>query len=134
MSLIRPFTMNNGVMVEMQGDVLDMLRFGYAPLGWEGDPRLTLAYNRVEDRIELWREEDDGEFRIVTRSRPGMRTVDMNLVKFLVDHDRQRGFDPQKAVDDHNEKILKHNYEKTQGAIDEAADRLHGALRKDIGL
>lgn len=85
-------------------DVVDRLRNGDPSCGWEGDERLALYMEQVPGRREpswvLERLEDDGVYRVVTRSRPG---ADLRkLPQVLVEHDRQRGFDAYLAVEAHN--------------------------------
>ena len=70
-------------------DLVDRLQNGQASVGWEGDPRLCIAYNRQTTQWELWRAESDGQYRMVMRSKPGM-SFPMNLIEHLMQHDNRR--------------------------------------------
>lgn len=82
-------------------DIVDRLRSGDPALGWEGDPRLVLYIEGVEDgekRWVLYRLEHDGSLRGVLRSRPGL-PLDQRLIIKLMENDTRRGFDPVAYVD-----------------------------------
>ena len=72
-------------------DVIDKLHRGDPTKGWEGDPRLEVYHTQTPDgpRWELWRLEDDNEYRKVCQSQPGV-PFDERLIEHLVAHDRRR--------------------------------------------
>lgn len=134
MGIMRPHFQPDGGMVEIDSDLIDALHNGYAPLGWEGDPLLFLAWNRQTQRMELWRHNlhGDGQAGLIMRSKPGQRTADMNIIRFLVDHDTRR----HNVVEDmfkHNEQVRQDQLATTRDKMGEAADRLYHGFQKDIG-
>lgn len=134
MGILNAHFQPNGQIVEIDSDLLDALQNGYAPLGWEGDPQLFLAYNRADDRIELWRHNlnRDGRPGMVMRSAPGQRTADMNLIQRLLDHDTRRT-DVVANMQAHNAKVKKDAADLQRDKMGEAADRLYHGFQKDIG-
>lgn len=134
MGIMRPHFQPDGGMIEIDSDLIDMLHNGYSPLGWEGDPLLYLAWNRQTQRMELWRHNlhGDGKAGLIMRGKPGMRVADMNIIRFLVEHDTRR----RNVVEDmfkHNEKVKKDQLDATRDKMGEAADRLYHGFQKDIG-
>lgn len=61
-------------------------------IGWDGDPWLTLAYNRLEDRLEIWQEDPGREPVCVMRSKPLDQGVPstVELCMHLRDHDLRK--------------------------------------------
>ena len=133
MGIMRPYSQPDGGFIEIDSDLMKALNQGYAPLGWEGDPRLYLAWNRDTQRMELWRNCEDGEHRLIVRGKQGQRAADMNLVHFLVTHDPRRGHDPYEAVKNHNEAARKKLLDAQRDKMGEAAERLYHGFQKDIG-
>lgn len=70
-------------------DLIQRIRFGDPVKGWEGDECLSLYWNGDTERFELWRLEDDNEYRIVCRSGPGV-AFDERVIDALLAWDRQR--------------------------------------------
>ena len=70
-------------------DVIDRLHNGDPTKGWEGDPNLEVYFEPVEQRWEVWRLEDDNQYRMTWRTAPGI-PFDERLIERLVAHDRQR--------------------------------------------
>lgn len=135
MGIMQPHFQPNGQVVEIDSELVDALQNGYPPLGWEGDPLLFLAYNRADDRIELWRHNlnRDGKPGLVMRSRPGQRIADMNLIRFLVEHDTRRGYNPVDEIQKHNAKVRQAALDTQRDKMGEAAERLYHGFQKDIG-
>lgn len=133
MGIYRQYPQPDGGIVEIDSDVMKALNEGYAPLGWEGDPRLYLAWNRQTLRMEMWRNCEDGVHRMIMQGRPGMRVVDMNIIHFLVTHDSRRGHDAAAEIIKHNEKVRKDAADAQRDKMSEAADRLYHGFQKDIG-
>lgn len=135
MGILRPHMQPDGGMVEIDSDLIDQLHNGYAPLGWEGDPQLFLAWNRQDQRIELWRHANDGTGKafMVLRGPVGMRVADLRVIDFLVKHDTRRGYDPVQEMAKHNAARRKQVDDDTRDRMSEAADRLYHGFQKDIG-
>lgn len=135
MGIMTPHFQPDGGMFEIDSDLIDALHNGYAPLGWEGDPLLFLAWNRATQRIELWRHNlnRDGKPGLVMRSKPGQRTADMNLIRFLVEHDTRRGYDAAADIAKHNAKVRQDHLDAQRDKMGEAAERLYHGFQKDIG-
>lgn len=133
MGIYHPQYMPDGSVIEIDSEIVDRLHNGDSAKGWEGDPNLVLTWHRGEGRFELWRLEDDGEYRMVMRGRPGMRILDGGIIDFLVAHDTRRGYNPYADAVRHNLAREAHAAEQRDGAIAEVADKLHWALKKDIG-
>lgn len=135
MGILQPHFQPNGQVVSIDSEIVDALQNGYAPLGWEGDPLLFLAYNRQTDRIELWRHNlnRDGKPGLVMQSRPGQRVADMNLIKFLVEHDTRRGYDPVDDIQKHNAARNNTLQDAQRDRMGEAAERLYHGFQKDVG-
>lgn len=135
MGIMRPYFQPDGGMFEMDSDLIDALHNGYSPLGWEGDPLLFLAWNRESQRIELWRHNlnRDGQPGLVMRSRPGVKVADMNIIRFLVEHDGRRGYDPAAEIKKHNDARRKELLDAQRDKMGEAAERLYHGFQKDLG-
>jgi hypothetical protein len=128
-----PELLPDGTSLLRDSDFDDRLHNGDATIGWTGDPRLGVYLE--DDRVVLMRLCEDGVLRPIMRSKPGHRRLDTAALRFLAEHDSQsrRGYDAGKELLEHNQKVL---FAKEQAAADkreDAADRLHHALRKDVG-
>lgn len=111
-------------------DLLDRLQNGDPTQGWEGDPRLVLAFHKVDQRWELHRLEADNQYRMLARSKPGM-AFPASIIQELVRMDTRRGFDPKAYVDQYNAKVeAEKDYDLSQRTR-EAAEVLAWALKKD---
>lgn len=128
MPIFNPYA---GPTVELDTDVAVKLKLGDPAFGWEGDPALQLAYNRQTDRIELWREVGDGMSVLVLQSKPGQRVVDMNLIKFLVTHDAQRGHNVANEIEAHNDARFAELAQQHAARMEEISDKLESAMRQD---
>lgn len=131
--LVHPTTVdgNSLWMAPEVEDIVHALHYGDATLGWEGDPRLAL-YRTSDNRWELWRLEEDGEYRRFMRSKPNAR-LDNRLIMELVAHDTRRGFDAHTSISGHNARLEKERDEKLQAVTTEALEKVYHAARKDIG-
>ena len=58
----------------VMADIIDKIRDGDPTRGWEGDPQLAVFSQDTPEgmRWELMRLEDDNEYRLVARSKPGV--------------------------------------------------------------
>ena len=126
----------NGRQLWMDGSMRDLIhrvRFGDPLLGWEGDERIELYYDGANERFELWRCEDDSEYRRVCRSQPGM-AFDERIIFALIQWDEHRR--PVALVDqvnEHNDRIDADKKAQSEEWIaEEMAPRLRHAFRKDM--
>jgi hypothetical protein len=112
-------------------DILRRLRFGDPGMGWAGDPRLALYRDERARHWELWRLEADGQYRMVLKSKPGVNLD--GLIKFLVEHDTQRGYDAVQRILEHNKANYRKNDLANAERMDAAMDHVIWGLRKDLG-
>jgi hypothetical protein len=113
-------------------DLIDRVRFGDPVKGWEGDPRLEVYWNGIDERFELWRCEDDEQYRLVARSAPGI-PFDERVIDALIGMDGRRRQSPL------HESIIKHNTEldarrdaaRDEWVAEDLAPRLRHAFLKD---
>src|SRR5215471_3502003 len=113
------------------GRLVDKLQKGDPSRGWEGDPRLVVAYNKPADQWEVWRREHDDQYRLVARKPPGS-PLDDRIIDHLIAHDTRRGFDVGRHVIEHNERLRR---EKRNVALEEVAagwDKLKFYARKEL--
>ena len=113
-------------------DLIQRVRFGDPLLGWEGDERIELYYDGPEERFELWRLEDDHEYRRVCRSAPGM-AFDERIIHALIQWDgRRRSTALVDEVNGHNERRQSEvEAERAEWVAEEMAPRLRHAIRED---
>lgn len=109
-------------------DIIHKLHYGDPVLGWAGDPRLALYHDEGGSWV-LERYEADGQYRTVTRSRPGL-PLDERLLIHLMQHDMRGhgGFDPDSLenYEDFTER------QRLEEGISEAAEVFAHALAKDL--
>jgi bifunctional DNA-binding transcriptional regulator/antitoxin component of YhaV-PrlF toxin-antitoxin module len=113
-------------------DLIDRIRYGDPLLGWEGDDRIELYFDGPEERFELWRLEDDGEYRRVCRSQPGMQ-FDDRIIHALIQWDgRRRTKALVDEVNEHNaNRQAQVEAERDEWIAEDMAPRLRHAIRKD---
>jgi hypothetical protein len=123
----------NGMSLYVDSDFYDRLHNGDASVGWTGDPRLGVYHEH--GRIEIWRHCEDGEPRLIVRSRPGMDKLDASVLRFLAEHDSQsrRGYDVRADMDAVNAAVKKEYERQAKERLADAADRLRHGLKKDLG-
>lgn len=123
----------NGMSLMVDSDFYDRLHNGDASVGWVGDPRLAVYHEN--GRIEIWRHCEDGEPRLIVRSRPGMDRLDAGVLRFLAEHDSQsrRNYDVRADMDAVNAAVQKELDRQQAERQEEAHERLYHALKKDIG-
>lgn len=113
-------------------DLIHKIHHGDPVKGWEGDENLAVYYNEPESRWELWRLEDDGEYRFVCRSQPHA-TFDDRIIDALLGWDRRRR---SRSLHDeivaHNDKVEAAEDAETDLALtEEVGPRLRHAFRKE---
>jgi hypothetical protein len=111
-------------------DLIDRVRFGDPVKGWEGDDRLGVYWDEPRRRFELWRLEDDGQYRLVCRSAPDM-AFDERIIDALLAWDRQRRSIPlHDEITDHNARV---EAEHERHVVDWATEEIGPRLRHAIG-
>lgn len=123
----------NGMSLMVDEGFYDRLHYGDPTLGWVGDERLGVYHEN--GRIELWRHCEDGEMRLIVRSKPGMDRLDAGLLKFLAEHDSQsrRAYNPVDEIVEAAVKAEKAREAKEADKQAEANDRVAYALHKELG-
>lgn len=134
MDLSLPTHLPGGQSIWKDADFEQRLHFGDASIGWNGDPALAV-YHDADDRLVIMRWCEDGVPRRVMQSKPGHKTLDTSALVFLAQHDSQRrgGYDVKADVDATRARIDADRQRDLDAKFEEAADKLHHALRKDIG-
>jgi hypothetical protein len=133
MTISLPVLLNDGSTLLMDSDFEQRLKHGDASIGWTGDERLGVY--QADGRIEIRRLCEDDELRVVMRSRPGMRILDTQALRFLAEHDSQsrRAYDVRADMDKHNATVERHAQADHRAHVEQFADKLRWAMRKDIG-
>jgi hypothetical protein len=113
-------------------DLIHRMRFGDPVKGWEGDPCLELYFDGSAERFEVWRLEDDGEYRFVCRSAVGV-PFDERIIDALISWDNRRRSVPleQTVMDRNQRRDDDISARRDEWVAEEAAPRLHHAFRKD---
>jgi len=111
-------------------DLIHKLHHGDGVKGWEGDPNLAVYWNQPEERWELWRLEDDGQYRFVCRSGPGVVFDDRIIDALLAWDRRRRQVSLHDEITAHNERLdADHARQRDDWAREEIAPRLRHAIR-----
>jgi hypothetical protein len=112
--------------------LIDKLHHGDPVRGWEGDPNLAVYWDGASERWEVQRLEDDGEYRMVCRSMPGI-PFDERLIDALISWDnRRRTQSIHEQVVSHNRKVRAgHEAAHREYIAEEVAPRLRHAILKD---
>lgn len=128
--------MPDGTFVLEDDDFLTRLHEGDATVGWIGDPWLYMAYNKLDNRIEIWRHCEDGVPRMIMRSKPGVRVLDTAVLKFLAEHDSQsrRKYDAHEETVRHNDALTAANNQAYQAKMVDVYDRLRMGMKRDGSL
>jgi hypothetical protein len=111
-------------------DLVNKLHHGDPTVGWEGDERLALAWNRETQKWELWRRERDEDYRLIALS-PYQHPFPDDIIERLVTHDVRRGFDVSKYVREANAKVEKEQEYQLGEALGPSHEKLAWALMKD---
>lgn len=115
-------------------DVVDRLHNGDPTWGWEGDERLALFLEEGPEGKPVWvleRLEDDGVYRVVTRSKPG---VDLRgLIPMLVKHDTRRGHNAALDILASNAKAAKARDDAAADATAEKLEKVYWGAKRDVG-
>lgn len=121
------------------------LREGKPELGWEGDPRLVLAFHAITHQWELWRHEpvrnNPDRHVLVAKGPPGQdinpQAVDL-LIRHLIDHDtHRRGNSLQEQLDRVIAQNERHDREQSRKAAEALMDplgRFYTEAGKTLGV
>jgi hypothetical protein len=113
-------------------DLLHKISFGDPVKGWEGDENLAVYYNEPEHRWELWRLEDDGNYRFVCRSDPDAIFDDRVIDALLAWDRRRRTVSLHDEIVAHNDKLeADQNAQADLALTEEVGPRLRHAFRKE---
>jgi hypothetical protein len=114
-------------------DLINRIRFGDPVKGWEGDERLNVFWDGDDERFELWRLEDDGQYRLVCRSGPGI-PFDDRVIDALLAWDRnRRTISLHDEIVTTNQRVEADNARRRdEWAAEEVAPRLRHALDKEL--
>jgi hypothetical protein len=118
--------------ISVDNEVVRKLHNGDMTIGWRGDPNMEIAYNKKLDILELWRNGEDGQWKLLAQSNPGVRVLDTNFLLYVRDHDPYRGYDAFASIEKANQKIREENEKKQDEAIKETAERVAYELRKKL--
>lgn len=114
------------------------VRNGMPAIGWSGDPWLTLAYNKLADRYEIWIEDPGRDPVCVLRSKPftenGVPSV-QELCTHLRDHDLRKitAHQVEKRVDAHNAAVEKAVRDRGHDQQAAALERVYWHAGRELG-
>lgn len=115
------------------------IRNGMPEVGWDGDPFLTLTYNRLEDRYELWQQDPGREPVCVMRSQTfsdkGHVPSIHELCIHLAAHDLRKIAEGQilKRIDDHNARIEQEARERGFQEQAAALEKVYWHVGREVG-
>lgn len=116
-----------------------MLREGVPEIGWDGDPWLTLCWNKLELRFEVWDEKDERP-RLVYRSRQLPDSGELldiyQLCAHLRDHDlRKNDIDAVlKRMDAKNDALLAKDRARHFDQQCAAIEKVYWHVGRDQGI
>lgn len=133
MAISLPVLLNDGSSLLIDGDFEDRLHNGDATIGWSGDERMGLYFSN--GCVELRRLCEDGELRVIARSKPGVRFIGTDLLRQLAEHDSQsrRAYDAHEDIVSYNTAVMAARQAVADDHMGEAVQKLKHALRKDVG-
>lgn len=128
-----PKILPDGETLWMDSEFMSMLHQGKPEIGWVGDDRLGVYYGN--GHMEIRRADDQGNMRLIMRSRPGLKSLGVEALVFLANHDSQsrRQYDVYEDLKQNNERAQAHKEALKADSRGEAVERLAHALKKDIG-
>lgn len=132
MAIDLPVVLPDGSTLLQDHDFLTRLKQGDPSIGWLGDDRLGVYFEA--DCLTIKRLCEDGVVRTICRSKPGVRYLNTDTLKFLAAHDgRGAGHDVVDRLIAQNDRVRAEQDAKFKEFCDETADRLEFALMKDLG-
>lgn len=143
MSIVSPHQLPSGRRIFVDSGAADDLQhrltFGDPALGWEGCETLVLILaegpyepNDPADAWwwEVWDVDAQGRPYRCIRGPKETRVNDQAIISLLVQRDTRRT-DPIADIDRHNESVRRAAEADADALIEEHADRLYSALRRD---
>ncbi len=121
----------DGTRVAVEGQVLETLRAlkeGDGILGWEGDPNMEIFLDMASGTYDVWTLDNQGE-PYMALSRP---YCDQRLVVDVLAADTRRR-DVAGSVMAHNKRVEAAAKADFAAQVEEHAEKLQWALRRDIG-
>jgi hypothetical protein len=114
-------------------DLIHRIRYGDPVKGWDGDQRLALYFNGETERFELWRLEDDEQYRLVCRSGVGI-PLDERIIDALIGMDgRRRQTNLATEVREHNDALeASRAHQRDEWIHEDLAPRLRHAWMKEL--
>ena len=114
------------------------IKEGMPTVGWDGDPWLTLAYNKLMDRYEIWVEDPGRDPACVMRSKPfgdGQAPSIAELCMHLAAHDLRKIAESHvlARIDKHNSAVEKAVRDKGFQEQAAALEKIYWAVGKEIG-
>lgn len=132
MSLSLPQLLADGSTLMVDSDFMTRLHEGDPTIDWLGDERLGVY--ATPHGIEIKRLCEDGELRLIMRSKPNVRVLNTDTLRFLAAHDsRGAGENMVEKVIAQNLAVEREQARKFKDVCDDMADRMEFALMKDIG-
>lgn len=114
-------------------DLIHRVRFGDPVKGWEGDEQLAVYWNEPDRRFELWRLEDDGEYRFVCRSGPGVPFDDRVIDALVAMDGRRRKVSLHDEIVTNNTAVEANNERRmNEWVAEEMAPRLRHAFMEEL--
>jgi len=120
------------------GAMQEMLTHGIPEIGWSGDPWITLCWNKLECRWEIWSTKDDPPI-CVHRSVPVVDTSTLpniyQLCAHLRDHDLHKIGEKEilRRIDKHNTEVeIKRGTPAREKAV-EALQKVYWHVAKEVG-
>jgi hypothetical protein len=127
-----PQFLPDGSTLFYDSDFMARLHDGDATVGWAGDDRL--AVYQADGCLEVRRMCEDSVLRTVCRSKPGVRTLNTDTLRFLAKHDgRGEGANVAERIIAQNDAVRAAQDAKFKEVCDDMADRLEFGLMRDIG-
>lgn len=133
MNIQLPTNLPDGTTLYVDADFYDRLHNGEPSVGWIGDERLGVYF--AENCLEIRRLCEDGELRLVAKSKPGVRQLNVQMFRWLAERDSRsrRAYDVKVDIDKHNAKIERERETALNERVAEAAERMYHAANKDAG-
>jgi hypothetical protein len=129
-----PKILPGGETLWMDSEFMKMLHEGKPEIGWIGDPSLGVYYGN--GCMEIRRPDQHGNMKhVIMRSRPGLKSLGVEALVFLAEHDSQsrKKYDVVEDVNTSNARAQARLDTLRADSRGDAADRLAHALMKDVG-
>lgn len=132
MAIDLPQFLPDGSVLVMDHDFVDRLKNGDPTIGWLGDERLGVY--QEGDCLAIKRLCEDGVLRTICRSKPGVRYLNTETLRYLARHDsRGEGHDVIDRIIAQNDGVRAQQRAALKDMCDDFADRMEFALMKDVG-